>query len=87
MEDVGSVASESTFLPMDSNAKLSSFDGELLSYRSLYMRLVCCLFYLTISWLDITFFVHKLSQFVFESCDIHLAVFNHLLRYPKATHR
>ena len=87
MEDVGSVASESTLLPMDSNAKLSSFDGELLSCPSLYMRLVGCLFYLTISWLDITFSVHKLSQFVFKSCDIHLAVVNNLLRYLKATHR
>ena len=87
MEDVGSVASEPTLLPMDSNAKLSSFDGELFSYPSLYMRLVGRLFYLTISRLDITFSVHKLSQFVFESCDINLAVVHHLLRYLKATHR
>ena len=70
---------------MDSNAKLSSFDGKLLPDPSLYRRLVGRLLYLNISRPNITFFVHKLSQFVSKPCDIHLVVVHHLLRYLKAT--
>ena len=56
---IGFLASKPALLPIDSNAKLSSFDGKLLLDPSLYRRLVGRLLYFTLSRPDITFVVHK----------------------------
>lgn len=46
-------------------------------------HLVSQLLYQTISWPDITFVVHKLSQFMAKSNLTHMNTTNHLLKYFK----
>lgn len=70
-------------LPMDPKARLSSFEGTLLDDASLYRKLVGRLLYLTVTWLDIMFVVHKLSQFIAQPRQPHLDAVHHLLKYLK----
>lgn len=80
IEDIGILAHKPALLPMDPKAKLSSFEGELLEDASLYHRLVGRLLYLTISRPNITFAIHKLSQFVSQPRQPHLDAVHYLLR-------
>lgn len=64
LEDTDFLACKPTNLPMDPHLKLSAFDGFLLVDPSVYKCLIGHLLYLTVSRPDITFAVHKLSQFV-----------------------
>jgi len=71
-------------VPMIPNVKLSSMDSDLLEDPFAYRWLVGHLLYLTISRPDITFVVHKLSQYVSNPRHPHLDATHHLLRYIKA---
>ena len=68
---------------MDPKVSLTTSNGELLSDSSQYKRLIGRLLYLTLSRLDITFVVHKLSQYLAHPREPHLKAAHHLLRYPK----
>ncbi|PON75489.1 hypothetical protein PanWU01x14_041140, partial [Parasponia andersonii] len=68
---------------MDPKLKLSATDGDLLPDASTYRRLIGRLLSLTLPCPDITFVVHKLSQFLSRPCLPHLLVAHHLLRYLK----
>lgn len=83
IEDTGLLASKPTSLPMDSSCKLDSITGTLLEDPSSYRQLVGRLLYLTISRPDITFAVHKLSQFIAKPRITHLNAAHSLLRYLK----
>jgi hypothetical protein len=48
---------------MESNLKLSQFDGVLLEDPAVYRRIVGCLLYLTITRPNISYAVQILSQF------------------------
>ncbi|XP_022887164.1 uncharacterized protein LOC111403045 [Olea europaea var. sylvestris] len=84
LEDAGFLGCKPANLPMNPKARLNSFEGKLIDDSSQYRRLVGRLLYLTISRPDITFVVHKLSQFVSQPRQLHLDVVYHLLRYLKA---
>lgn len=83
LDDTGFLACKPTPLPMDNNHHLTATDGDPLPDPYQYRRLVGRLLYLTISRPDITYAVHKLSQFVAQARTSHLNAAHHLLRYLK----
>ncbi|XP_022873600.1 uncharacterized protein LOC111392479 [Olea europaea var. sylvestris] len=85
IEDAGYLDCKPVSSPMDPKVILSSLDGELLSDASQYRRLIGRLIYLTLTRLDITFAVHKLSQFMSQPRLPHLKAVHHLLRYLKGS--
>ncbi|XP_061342607.1 uncharacterized mitochondrial protein AtMg00240-like [Gastrolobium bilobum] len=70
-------------MPMDPKLNLNNTDGELLQDVTRYRNLVGIFLYLTLFRSDITYVVHRLSQFVSQSRIPHLHVVHHLLRYLK----
>ncbi|XP_022861718.1 uncharacterized protein LOC111382079 [Olea europaea var. sylvestris] len=85
LEDSGFLACKPAMLLMDPKLKLSSLEGDLVLDTSMYRKLIGRLLYLTISRPDITYAVHKLSQFVSWPRKPHLDVAHHLLQYIKAS--
>ncbi|XP_057418208.1 uncharacterized protein LOC130712389 [Lotus japonicus] len=85
LEDTGFLGAQPTTLPMQPHLKLNSNDGDLLPDATQYRRLVGRLLYLTLSRPDITFCVHKLSQFLSQPRTSHLDAVHYLLRYLKGT--
>ncbi|XP_031249394.1 uncharacterized protein LOC116107227 [Pistacia vera] len=83
LEDSGYLACKPTVVPMDPKLRLTATEGELLSDITHYRRLVGKLLYLTLSRPDITFAVHKLTQFLAQPHLPHLKAMHHLLRYLK----
>ncbi|TXG70082.1 hypothetical protein EZV62_005017 [Acer yangbiense] len=63
LEDTGYLDCKPTSVPMDPKLTLSSTDGDLIPDVTHYRRLVGRLLYLTLSRPDITFAVHRLTQF------------------------
>ena len=51
--------------PVELNAHLTPFGGKPLSNLSLYRCLVGSLVYLTVTYLDISYAVHQVSQYLF----------------------
>ena len=83
LEDTGYLACKPTAMPMDPKLRLTANEGDLLPDITHYRQLVGKLLYLTLSRLDITFTVHKLTQFLAQPRLPHLKVVHHLLRYLK----
>lgn len=70
--------------PVEQNLKLSKYEGQELKDPSSYKRLIGRLLYSTITRPDITFAVHRLSQFKAHSRKPHLLATNRVLKYLKA---
>jgi hypothetical protein len=84
LSDTGHLATKSSAFPMDSNARFSASDGELLDDPKSYRRLIGRLLYLTITRPDLTYAVHSLSQFMQAPHKPHLDAVFWILRYIKA---
>lgn len=68
---------------MDSRVHLQQEGSPLLAYAKSYRRLIGRLLYLCITSPDITFVVHRLSQFVSQPCEHHLSAAYRVLKYLK----
>ncbi|XP_061340987.1 uncharacterized mitochondrial protein AtMg00810-like [Gastrolobium bilobum] len=84
LEETGFLAAKSAPVPMDSKLVLNSLDGDPLQDASQHRRLIGKLLNLTLSRPDITYAVHKMSQFVSQPRTPHLNAVHQLLRYIKA---
>lgn len=73
---------------MDPNLKLSKSVGKPLNEDEVasYRRLIGILLYLQISRPDISFTVHRLSQFLQQPTSSHLHLVHQLLRFLKGSH-
>ena len=68
---------------MDPKLKLTAMQGALLPDVSVYRQLIGRLLYVTLSHPDITYVVHRLSQYLTQPREPHLKAAHHLLRYLK----
>ena len=64
LNDTGLLGCKLAKTPMEQNLRLSKFKGEELKDPSSYRRLIGRLLYLTITRPNITFAIHKLSQYM-----------------------
>lgn len=71
-------------VPMDPIVQLSKEDGEPLKNPTIYRELVGKLLYLTITRPDITYAVHKLSQFISNPSGVHLTAAQRVVCYLKS---
>ncbi|XP_075658622.1 uncharacterized protein LOC142628397 [Castanea sativa] len=83
LEDASLLGCKPSRVPMDQTLKLSKFDGELLNDSSRYRRLVGRILYLTITMPNVTFAIHKLSQFMARPRKPHYATALKVLHYLK----
>ena len=71
--------------PMASSTNLSTFHGEPISDHTLFRSTVGALHYLSITRLDITFVVKKLSQIMHKPTLLHWQLVKRLMRNLKHT--
>lgn len=85
LENTGLLACKPVSIPMDPRINLTSYEASPLADASLYRRLVGQLLYLTTTRPDITFVVHRLSQFIAEPHQIHHNAALQVLHYLKVS--
>ncbi|XP_038717641.1 uncharacterized mitochondrial protein AtMg00810-like [Tripterygium wilfordii] len=83
--DTGLVGSKPIKSPIDTNSKLTAYQGNILSDPLTYRRLIGRLMYLTITRPDITYSVNTLSRFMQKPTDVHLIAAHRILKYIKGT--
>ena len=83
LNDTGLLGCKLAKTPTEQNLRLSKFKGEELKDPSSYRRLIGRHLYLTITRPDITFAIHKLSQYISKPRRPHLDAAYKVLQYFK----
>lgn len=84
LHDTGLTGCKPSSTPMDYNTKIRN-DGSPLTDQKAYRRLIGRLLYLCITRPDITFAVHKLSQYVSNPCEHHMVAAHRIIKYLKGS--
>ncbi|XP_019190781.1 PREDICTED: uncharacterized protein LOC109185254 [Ipomoea nil] len=85
LSDAGFTDCKPVNTPMVPGTHLFQEDGTALTDPGSYRRLIGILLYLTATRPNITYTVHKLSQFVSSPTDRHMAAAHRILRYIKGS--
>ena len=83
LQDIGFIGSKPIRTPMEQNLHISKDVGKLLPDASQYKKLIGRLLYLTLTRPDITYAVHRLSQFLAAPREPHMLAINRVLQYLK----
>lgn len=83
LQDVGYLVAKPTSFPMKQNLKISRHDGDLLHDPTVFIRLIGHILYLNITQPDLSFSVHRLSQYMDRPQQPHLQAAYHILQYVK----
>lgn len=73
-QDAGYLVAKPASFFMEQNLKINRHDKDLLQDPTIFRRLL----YLTITWLDMSFFVHRLKQYIDKPRQPHLQVAYHI---------
>ena len=71
-KDTGFIGSKLVKVPVEQNLSLSKYEGKLLEDLGQYRRLIGRILYLTLTRPNLTYAVHRLSQFVSQPREPHL---------------
>jgi len=72
-------------IPLEQNVKLNVDEGDLVENTTVYRCIVGSLIYMTITWLDLSYVVGVVSQFMQTPRKPHLDEVSCILRYIKHT--
>ncbi|XP_042045506.1 uncharacterized mitochondrial protein AtMg00240-like [Salvia splendens] len=85
LRDAGLLGCKPSSVPLDPVNQLKQDTGNPMKDPSQFRRKIGRELYLCITRSDITFAVHKLSQYVSKPCDEHWEASEKILRYLKGT--
>lgn len=85
LEDTSLMGCKPAKTPKEQNLRISKDDGKVLSDLTQYKRLIGRLMYLTLSRPDITYSVHRLSQYLAKPREPHLLAAQRIVQYIKGS--